>query len=98
MRLKLPIEPLPPTGEDFFYNQRGAKCYFDIRRQPMIAVSDTKVCFEILSAGFSREKIPLVTALVDTTPIYFRLPHEFLNGLQVVSGSQIAGLTYFRRR
>ena len=45
MRLKLPIEPLPPTGEDFFYNQRGAKCYLDIRRQPMIAVSDVKVCF-----------------------------------------------------
>lgn len=78
MRLKLPVEPLPPTTDDFFYNHRGAKCFFDIRRQPMIEVNESKVCFEILSVGFSGERTPLVTALVDANPICFRLPHELL--------------------
>jgi len=95
MRLKLPVEPLPPTGEDFFYNQRGAKCFFDIRRQPMIEVTATKVSFEILSVGFSREEIPLATALIDANPICFRLPHELLEWATSCVGFANSGVNLF---
>lgn len=95
MHSKLPVEPLPPTTDDFFYNQRGAKCFFDIRRQPIIEVNEAKVCFEILSVGFSGKEIPLVTALVDATPICFRLPHELLEWATSCVGFANSGVNLF---
>lgn len=36
MRNKLPFEPIVDDGQEYFYNQRGAKVYKDINKQPML--------------------------------------------------------------
>ena len=62
MRNKLPIESLPRGAKDFFYNQKGAKVFVDVTRQPLLPVDDSKT-FEVLSVGINRDLIPLITVL-----------------------------------
>lgn len=55
---KLPIEPIPQGSKEFYYNQKGAKCYFDYKKHktldiPMISnLADRGIVYKVLSAGF----------------------------------------------
>lgn len=75
---KLPIDPISreELAKGFFYNQRGAKCYFDTEKQPILPFPKQKNLYHVLSVGFDRNAIPLVTINQDGRPYCYRLPQE----------------------
>lgn len=78
MRNKLSIDPISQKNvqDGFFYNQRGAKCYFDAKKQPMLSFPQHKNLYHVLSIGFDCNTIPLVTIAQDGKPYCYRLPQE----------------------
>ena len=77
MRNKLPIDPIVEDGKDYFYNQRGAKVYKDINKQPMLPLHRGQNEFYVLSVGFSQNGTPLVTISENDKPICYRLPEDY---------------------
>ena len=77
MRNKLPIDPIVEDGKDYFYNQRGAKVYKDINKQPMLPLHSGQNEFYVLSVGFSQNGTPLVTISENDKPICYRLPEDY---------------------
>ena len=75
---KLPIDPISreELAKGFFYNQRGAKCYFDTEKQPLLPFPRQKNIYHVLSVGFDRNAVPLVTINQDGSPYCYRLPQE----------------------
>ena len=61
MQNKLSIDPVNSTSKDYFLNQRGAKVYFDINKQPLLEITKDRIVCDVLAVGCSREMIPLVT-------------------------------------
>lgn len=78
MRNKLPIEYVSQENveEGYFYNQRGAKCFFDTNKQPMLPLTNGENCYYVLSVGFDRERIPLATVEQNGQAYCYRLPNE----------------------
>lgn len=65
---KLPIELIANDDKDYFYNQRGAKVYKDSNEQSMLPLHNRQNEFYVLSAGCSRNGIPLVTISENKKP------------------------------
>ncbi|NLL93549.1 MAG: hypothetical protein GX225_05375 [Clostridiales bacterium] len=40
MHNKLPLDPVADDDKDYFLNQRGAKVYKDVEKQPMLPLAD----------------------------------------------------------
>lgn len=61
--LKLPIDPIPKSNlkKEYYLNQRGAKIYYDIRKQPLLPIPNGRIQYNVLSVGFDRNRIPLIT-------------------------------------
>ncbi|MFM1620240.1 DUF3800 domain-containing protein [Streptococcus mutans] len=63
--------------EDYFFNKRGAKVYFDIEKQPILEIhANQKNLYSVLSIEFSKSMVPLVTVDNKGTPVCYRLPVE----------------------
>ena len=77
MRNKLPIDPILEDDKNYFYNQRGAKVYKDINKQPMLTLHSGQNEFYVLSVGFSQNGTPLVTISENDKPICYRLPGDY---------------------
>ena len=73
---KLPIEPIERNNEEFYFNQRGAKVYFDISKQPMLEIDENPIIYNVLSVGFFKEKIPNITIDKNGKKICYRIPKE----------------------
>lgn len=75
---KLPIDPFSreELAKGFFYNRRGAKCYFDTEKQPILPFPQKENLYHVLSVGFDSNAIPLVTINQDGRPYCYRLPQE----------------------
>ena len=86
MEKKLPIDPIANDGKDYFYNQRDAKVYKDINKQPMLPLHNGQNEFYVLSVGFSRSGIPLVTISENEQPKCYRLPDEYGDWIMTVVG------------
>jgi hypothetical protein len=78
LRSKLSIEPIT-NNKTYFYNQKQAKIFFDISKQPVLKITNRNQIFDVLSVGISKEIIPLITILEGNTPLCFRLPLELLD-------------------
>ena len=81
MHSKLPIEPISPNDKEFYYNQRGAKCYFDYTRQGYLDIPKLKsnkehgVIYRVLSVGFfGKNGQPCVTIYKDEQAQSLLLP------------------------
>lgn len=81
MHSKLPIEPISPNDKEFYYNQRGAKCYFDYTRQGYLDIPKLKsnkehgVIYRVLSVGFfGKNGQPCVTIYKDEQAQCLLLP------------------------
>lgn len=95
MRNKLPIDPVEDTTKDYFYNQRGAKVYFDTSRQPMLVIkSGQRVC-NVLSVGFSKEMIPMITVTEETEAKCYRIPTELSEWAMTLVGFANSGENLF---
>ena len=74
MKNKLPVEPVKDQEKDFFRNRRGAKVYHDVDRQPILELTKGKNAFVVLSVGFAKGGIPLVTVEASPENLCYRLP------------------------
>jgi hypothetical protein len=74
MQNKLPIEPVGDISKDYFLNQRNAKVYFDISKQPMLEIKDNQRICDVLSVGFSKDMIPMIAITEGNETKCYRIP------------------------
>lgn len=92
---KLPVEPIPFDAKDYFLNQRGAKVYFDVRKQPLFHINDGSQAIEILSVGIDRTGCPLITVFHNNQPVCYRLPQELSDWAYTIIGMADMGEKLF---
>jgi hypothetical protein len=95
MRNKLPLDPVDRTDKDFFLNQRGAKVYFDITKQPILNVKNGTHIYDVLSVGFSKELIPMITMQKDQEIICCRIPDDLSDWAVTVVALANSGENFF---
>ena len=91
---KLTIEPIQSTDlkKDYFFNQRGAKVYYDSNKQPLLLISNGKVKHKVLAVGFDKKMIPLITIEEQGFPVCYRLPKQLTDwAITVVSFANMGG-------
>lgn len=78
---KLPIEPVSSESiaAGYFINQRGAKVYYDVNKQPVLPIPEGNIKYQVLSVGFNKEWVPLITIKEQSTPVCYRLPGGLLD-------------------
>lgn len=86
MQNKLPIIPVDRTSKDYFWNQQGAKVYFDISKQPLLDISKGRIVYDVLSAGCSREMVPFITIAEASKSKCYRLPIELSEWVMTLVG------------
>lgn len=64
------------SNKEYFLNQKGAKVYFDLEKQPQLQLHEGSQTFHVLSVGVGKNIIPLITILNDGVPMCFRLSEE----------------------
>ena len=79
MRNKLPIDPIDKTETEYYFNQRGAKVYYDPLKQPELTINDGSIRYQVLSVGFDRNNVPLITIEENKQPVCYRLPNQLLD-------------------
>ena len=92
---KLPIEPIVDDGSDHFYNRRGAKVNYNIELQSMLPLHEGQNIFNVLSVGFEKSGVPLVTILVHERPMCYRLPSEYKEWVMILVGMANVGEKIF---
>ncbi len=95
MRNKLPIEPMVDDDKEYFYNQRGAKVYKNIDLQPLLPLHEGQNKYIVLSVGFEKSGIPLITISENDKPSCFRLPGEYYEWALTVVGMANSGEKLF---
>ena len=86
MRNKLPKEPIEKTSKDYFLNQKGAKVYFDINKQPLLEMTENQIVCDTLSVGCSKNMIPLITIVEEGDVKCYRLPLELSEWVMTLVG------------
>lgn len=79
MSINLPIKLTERNNSDFFYNERGAKVYYDVSKQKKLDISDDAKTYQVLSVGFlGMMEVPYVTIMKLETPECYILPMELM--------------------
>lgn len=92
---KLPIDVIPSDAQDYFFNQRGAKVFFDIQCQPMLKFTNGMCRCHVLSIGVSKEGIPLATVEEIDSVNCYRLPIDLAEWAMSVVGLANMGTNLF---
>lgn len=92
---KLPIEPIVSSNKDYFLNQRGAKVYYDLRKQPRFFINEGSQTIHVLSVGMSKIGSPLITVLENEHPICYCLPQELSDWAYTIIGMANMGNSLF---
>jgi len=82
LQSKLPIDPILPDTEEFFYNRKGAQIFFDPSKQPVLELEEGSKTYKVLSVGFLNSEstmIPAVTLAEEVNPVCYRLPEQLLD-------------------
>ena len=95
MRNKLPTEPIVDDDKDYFYNQRGAKVYKNIDLQPLLPLHEGQNKYLVLSVGFGKNGVPLVTISENGKPSCYRLPDKYYEWAVTVVGMANSGEKFF---
>ncbi|MDT3698847.1 MAG: hypothetical protein RO469_05410 [Thermincola sp.] len=95
MHNKLPIDPVCKTSKDYFLNQRGAKVYFDINKQPLLEITKDRIVCDALAVGCSQEMIPLITIAEAGNVKCYRLPIELSEWAMTLVGFANMGVNLF---
>lgn len=95
IRNKLPIEPMHDDSKDHFFNQRGAKVYKDILKQPIMPINEGQNQYMVLSVGFSNKGNPLVTISEKGEAICYRLPDDYCEWVMTMVGLANSGVNLF---
>ena len=77
---KLPIEPVSSESiaAGYFINQRGTKVYYDVNKQPVLPIPEGSIKYKVLSVGFNKAWVPLITIEEQSAPACYRLPRGLL--------------------
>lgn len=76
MHNKLPLEPITRTGQDWFFNNQGAKVYYDSTKHQNLPLNKEKQVYHVLSVGQHKDGASMITIERKDTPICYRLPDE----------------------
>lgn len=95
MRNKLPVEPIPHDDREFFLNERGAKVFLDIRKQPVLLIPDGSKDYFVLSVGADKKGNPFVTVDEGGKAICYKLPPQLYEWAMTVVGFSAAGEQIF---
>ena len=78
LRDHLPLYRIPDdqVGKGYFFNQSGAKCFFDPEKQPMLPLFEGENRYMVLSVGLNQKTLPVVTVRINGEAYCFRLPEE----------------------
>ena len=95
MRNKLPVDPILPDTQEYFYNRRGAKVFLDARRQPLLKFKNGTSKCKVLSVGISKEGIPLATIEESEKAYCYRLPSDLSEWAMIVVGMANMGTNLF---
>ncbi len=77
MKSKLKFDPVDvdPKEKDFYYNQKGAKCFFDFSKHEELTILNSGSRYNVLSVGFfGNMKKACVTVDKNGTPTCYLLP------------------------
>ena len=97
IQVKLPIDPIPSEflKSDYFLNQRGAKVYYDIRKQPTLEIPDGSIKYKVLSVGIDKNVVPLITIESNGIPSCCCLPVELSEWALTMVGLANMGVAIF---
>lgn len=95
MSNKLPIIPISPDTQDYFFDQKGAKVFLDARRQPLLKLKNGSCKCKVLSVGISEEGAPLVTIEESGKAYCYRLPEDLSEWAMTAVGMASMGTNLF---
>ncbi|MDU1601958.1 MAG: hypothetical protein E6845_03270 [Clostridium sp.] len=95
MKNKLSLDPISSDAKDYFFNQRGAKVFFDAQRQPLLKFTNGYCKCNVLSIGFSGEGIPLATIATHEGNYCYRLHNDLSEWAINVVGLANMGISLF---
>ena len=92
---KLPIDFIDENDKDYFLNNRGAKVYYDITKQPILQIAEGSQTEMVLSVGMNKSGIPLITISNENNPVCYRLPEELSDWAYTAIGMANMGENLF---
>lgn len=95
MKSKLSIDPITNSQGDYFCNQRGAKVFFDCEKQPLLKFEGKSQTFDVLSVGFTKEMVPLITIRTGKEPVCLRLPRSLSEWVVTCVSMANSGMSFF---
>lgn len=98
MQHKLPLDPIEITSEDYYVNQRGAKVFFDMAKQPLLKVENGSINCNVLSVGVSQDMIPMVTIEEGNDKKCYQIPSDLLEWALTLVGLSNRGINLFPSR
>ncbi|MDU2148149.1 MAG: hypothetical protein E7E58_09125 [Paeniclostridium sordellii] len=92
---KLPIKSISLDEKEFLKNEKNAKVFFDIQRQPLLKLPNGIYKCHVLSIGFSKEGIPLATIAEHGGNYCYRLPNDLREWAMSIVGFANMGTNLF---
>lgn len=92
---KLPVEPVVPETDEYFRDNKGAKIYFDVNKQPELVIYEGHTKYLVLSVGFDKDGNPLATIASEPENKCFRLPEQLSEWAMTVIGMANMGENLF---
>lgn len=80
MHHKLKIDPIQNSNFEFYYNQKGAKVYYDYTKHKELIISDHEIKYQVLSVGFfGKMEKACITINENGNPTCYLLPDELMD-------------------
>lgn len=92
------IDPIEDTSKEFYYNQKGAKCYFDFKKHAFLKLPqlNQKIEYFVLSVGFfGKMEQACITISEEGKPVCYLLPNSMLEWTTKMVASAQYGVNYF---
>lgn len=95
MHNKLPVDPIPKDSKEYFLNDRGARVFFDVDKQPILTIPNGQKEYYVLSIGVGKNMCPFLTVSENGAAICYRLPQQLSDWAMTVVGLANAGEQLF---
>ncbi len=81
--------------DEYFRDNKGAKIYFDVNKQPELVINEGHTKYLVLSVGFDKDCNPLATIASEPENKCFRLPEQLSEWAMTVIGMAKLGQNLF---
>jgi len=86
MQNKLLLDHVADYSKDYLLNRRGTKICFNVEKQPIFVIEGSQRTCDVLSVGFNKDMIPLMTIVEDNEIMCYRLPVELKEWVMTLVG------------